>query len=158
AGVFTFCLPAGLSLLWLYHRVFKLPLLALAPDHLARRISPQDLGFTFWPAPRLAWLAASVVIGSFTPIFSDDFTHERGLFVTMVPEIKLYFGLHMPLFAILQLGSTVVGAGFLAWAYWRWLRRSNPNQNPVVAQLGLGTRIAFFLACVAGILAFAIPY
>jgi hypothetical protein len=158
AGVFTFCLPAGLFLLWLYHRFFKMPLLALAPEHLARRISAQDLRFSFWPASRLAWLAASVVIGSFTHIFWDDFTHERGLFVTMVPELKLYFGLHMPLFAFLQLGSTVVGAAFLAWAYWRWLKRTKPDHDPIVAQLGVSTRIALFVICVAGILVCAIPY
>jgi hypothetical protein len=157
-GVFTFCLPAGLSLLWLYHRVFKLPLLAVAPDHLARRVSEQDIQFSFWPASRFAWLAVSVVIGSFTHIFWDDFTHERGLFVTMAPELRLYFGLHMPLFAVLQLGSTVVGAGFLAWAYWRWLRRADPNQNPIVSQLSVGARTVLFTACVAGILVCAIPY
>jgi hypothetical protein len=157
-GVFTFCLPAGLSLLWLYHRVLKLPLLAVAPEHLARRVSEQDIQFSFWPASRLSWLAVSVVIGSFTHIFWDDFTHERGLFVTMAPELKLYFGLHMPLFAVLQLGSTVVGAAFLAWAYWRWLQRTKPNQNPIVAQLGLGTRTVLFSTCAAGILACAIPY
>lgn len=157
-GVFTFCLPVGLFLLWLFHCVFKLPLLALAPDHLARRLSEGNLRFPFWPASRLAWLGASVVIGSFTHIFWDDFTHERGLFVTMVPELKLYFGLHMPLFSVLQLGSTAVGAGFLAWAYWRWLQRTKPNQNPVVSQLTNGTKIALFVACAAGILMCAIPY
>jgi hypothetical protein len=157
-GVFQFCLPSSLLVLWLYHRVFKKPLLALAPDHLARRISEQDLRFSFWPASRLAWLAVSVVIGSFTHILWDDFTHERGLFVTMAPELRLYFGPHMPLFAILQLGSTVVGAGLLTWAYLRWVRRVSPKQDAVVSQLSIRTRMVLFAACLAGMLACAIPY
>lgn len=157
-GVFLVCLPSGLLVLWLFHRLFKKPLLSIAPDHLAYRISADDLRFSFGPASRLAWIAASVIIGTFTHILWDDFTHERGLFVTMAPELKLYFGLHMPLFAVLQLGSSVVGAALLAWAYWRWSRRVSPYRQPAVPQFSLAVRILIIIIFLAAMFAFAIPY
>jgi hypothetical protein len=157
-GVFLFSLPAGLAVLWLFHRLFKRPLLAIAPDHLAQRISAEDMRYSFGPASRFGWVAASVLIGILTHIFWDDFTHESGLFVTMAPELKLYFGLNMPLYSILQLGSTIVGAGLLAWAYWRWSRRVTPHPEAMVRQLSLGTRILVMIVCLAGMMAYALPY
>jgi hypothetical protein len=157
-GIFFFSLPAGLAVLWLFHSVLKRPLLALAPDHLARRISPNNLQYSFGPASRFAWIAVSVLIGIFTHVLWDDFTHERGLFVTVVPELKLYFGLNMPIYSALQLGSSVLGAGLLAWAYRRWVSRTAPRDEVAVPQLSLPARCLIYAACVSGILAFAIPY
>lgn len=157
-GAFLFSLPAGLIVLWLFHRLLKRPLLSLAPDHLARRISSDDLRYTFGPASRFAWVATSVLVGIFTHILWDDFTHEKGLFVTMAPELRLYFGLHMPLYSFLQLGSTVVGAAFLAWAYWRWLHRTTEHHETVVPQLSIGVRILVIVVCLAAMIAFALPY
>ena len=103
-------------------------------------------------------MAASVLIGIFTHILWDDFTHESGLFVTMVPELKLYFGLDMPLYSFLQLASSVVGATLLAWAYWRWVRRVKPRTEPLVPQLSFSVRISILAICVVAMLAFALPY
>jgi hypothetical protein len=157
-GIFTFSLPAGLVVLWIFHFLCKRPLLALAPDQLARRISVKELQYSFWPASRFAWVAASVLIGIFSHVLWDDFTHESGLFVTMAPELKLYFGLNMPLYSLLQLGSTLVGAVFLAWAYWRWVRRTNPREHPIVPQLGLTARCLIVLLCLLAMMSFALPF
>ena len=157
-GIFTFSLPAGLAVLFLYHYLFKKPLFSLAPDHLARRVAADDLRYSFWPASRFALITASVLIGVFTHVIWDDFTHERGLFVTVVPDLKLYFGLHMPMYAFLQLASTAVGALLLAWAYWRWCRRTQPRSGPLVPQLALWSRLLIVAAGVGGIAGFAIPY
>jgi hypothetical protein len=157
-GIFVFSLPAGLIVLGLFHYLCKRPLLALAPDHLAQRVSPENLRYSFWPAARFAWVTTSVLIGIFTHVLWDDFTHESGLFVTMAPELKLYFGLHMPVYAFLQLGSTVVGAVVLAWAYWRWIRRTPKRVQAAIPQLGLAVRILIFVVSIVAMMAFALPY
>ncbi len=157
-GMFLFSLPAGMAVLWLYHRLFKRPLLALAPDSVARRITESDLRFSFLPATRFAWLAASTMIGVFSHVLWDAFTHESGLFVTMAPELKLYFGLHMPLYSFLQFASTVVGAAFLAWAFWRWMKRTPIEPEAAVPQFTLAIRTLVVVVGVVGILAFALPY
>lgn len=157
-GMFLFSLPAGLVVLWLYHELLKRPLLALAPDQVARRITAADLRFSFWPASRFAILALSVMIGVFTHVLWDDFTHEQGLFVTMAPELKLYFGLDMPLYSFLQFSSTVIGAALLAWVYWRWVKRTPLQQNAVVAQFSVGVRVLIIGVSLAAMMAFALPY
>jgi hypothetical protein len=157
-GMFLFSLPAGLVALWIFHRLFKRPLLALAPDALARRVTPEYLAYSFWPMSRFFWVAASVQIGVFTHVLWDDFTHEKGLFVTMAPDLKLYFGLHMPLYSLLQLASTVLGAALLGWAFWRWWRRSRPARHTVVPLLSATTRTLILIVCTAAMLAFSVPY
>lgn len=157
-GMFLFSLPAGLVVLWLYHSLFKRPLLALAPDQIAKRITPSDLRFSFWPASRFGLLTLSVMIGVLTHVLWDDFTHEQGLFVTMAPELKLYFGLDMPLYSFLQFSSTVIGAVLLAWVYWRWVKRTPVHQHPVVGQVSVAVRVLIIAVCLAAMMAFAIPY
>jgi len=157
-GIFLFSLPCGLAVLWLYHVLFKRPLLSVAPDQIARRVTAEDLNYPFWPFSRLLWVAASVLVGIFTHVIWDAFTHESGLFVTVVPELKLYFGLDMPLYAFLQFASSAVGALLLAWAYWRWCKRTAVRNEAVVPQLSIAVRTLIFTVGLAAILAFALPY
>lgn len=157
-GIFFFSLPCGLVVLWLYHALFKLPLLALAPDQIANRVTADDLKFSFWPASRFLLVTISVLIGVFTHVIWDAFTHETGLFVTVVPELKLYFGLDMPTYSALQLGSSVFGALLLAWAYWRWCQRTPRKPETAIPQLSMTSRTAIFSVGLLAILAFALPY
>ncbi len=157
-GAFLFSLPAGLIALWLYHRLLAKPLLSLAPDFVARRVAPQDLRFPFGPPLRFAWLALSVLVGVFSHIIWDAFTHERGLFVTMVPDLKLYFGLDMPVYAFLQLASSVVGAVLLAGAFYLWYRRAPLRDSRIVPALQMSTRILVILAAAVADVAFAVSY
>jgi hypothetical protein len=157
-GMFLFSLPCGLVVLWLYHALLKRPLLSLAPDQIARRVTADDLNYRFWPARRFLMVALSVLLGVFTHVIWDAFTHESGLFVTVVPELKLYFGLHMPMYSVLQLGSSAVGALLLAWVYWRWCKKTRLRNEPVVPQLSLAARVVIFSVSLAAALAFALPY
>ncbi len=157
-GMFLFSWPCGLIVLWLYHALFKRPLLSLAPNTIARRVTTDDLRYSFWPASRFLVVAMSVLIGVFTHVIWDAFTHESGLFVTVVPELKLYFGLDMPMYAFLQLASSAIGALLLCWAYWRWCKRTELHRDPVVPQLSPRVRAVIVGASLAATLAFALPY
>jgi len=157
-GIFLFSLPCGLVVLWLYHTLLKRPVLSLAPNQIARRITAEDLNYRFWPLSRFLLVASSVLIGVFTHVIWDAFTHEFGLFVTVVPELKLYFGLDMPLYSFLQFASSAVGALLLAWAYWRWCKRTTAQNEALVPQLSLTARSVIFIAGMAAMLAFALPY
>ena len=157
-GIFLFSWPCGVVVLWLFHALFKRPLLSLAPDAIARRVTVDDLSYPFWPISRFLMVAISVLLGVFTHVIWDAFTHESGLFVTVVPELKLYFGLHMPMYAFLQLASSAVGALLLVWAYWRWCKKTPLRDEPLVPQLSMNARIAIFGVCAMAALAFALPY
>ncbi len=45
-GVFLFCLPVGLLVLWVFHRVLKSPLFSLLPQNHQERMIFRDAGFS----------------------------------------------------------------------------------------------------------------
>src|SRR5262245_66554750 len=46
-GLFSFCLPVGLVLLWLFHRFVKQPLTLLMPTTMRQRLLPESSNFPF---------------------------------------------------------------------------------------------------------------
>jgi hypothetical protein len=122
-GVFTFCLPAGLIVYWLFHRHLKAPLLAcLPPSHqVCLREAASALA---WSQPSVLLLVAvSVIIGAFTHIAWDSCTHANGWTVQHVPALQAVLlhktGGDLKVFKVLQHGSSIVGLAVLA-GYYRW--------------------------------------
>jgi len=126
AGLFLMCLPAGLLMLFVFHKLMKAPLLALLPASHQARIYPYAQGFRFTPAPQFALILISLLIGSATHLLWDSFTHETGWVVERVPLlIVLLFsidGESIPAYKLLQHGSGIFGLLVLGVAYFSWLR------------------------------------
>jgi Domain of unknown function (DUF4184) len=122
AGLFWFCLPAGLAAYALFHKLLKQPLIAL--------ISPRLAGFACagLPAvPRYA-VVASLLAGALTHVVWDALVHHSWL----------------------QHASTLAGAAVLAWWIWRKLRRApTPPHAPRLAPLSRALVIAGVLGAVA---------
>ncbi len=125
-GVFLFCLPAGIGVLLIFHALLKWPILSLLPQVLQERLIGPARGFTFRPITRTLLIVVSILIGAFTHIIWDGFTHEYGWAV-----IKLQFlsspvieigSRTIPLFKLLQHSSTAVGGGMLLLCVIRWTR------------------------------------
>jgi hypothetical protein len=131
AGLFTVCLPSGFLLLLLFHKLLKRPLLALLPSSHQARLFPYAQNFRFGPALRVALILLSLLIGSITHLTWDSFTHQTGWVVQRVPElntpIQLTHTKAMPVYKLLQHGSSVLGLIVLALAYFAWLRRAEPS-------------------------------
>jgi hypothetical protein len=136
-GLFLFCLPMGLAVLWLYHRALKAPLLSVAPDALRERISQDDVEFSFEPASRLGWILLSLLIGAVAHIIWDGFTHRDGMFVHhwQVLRHAVPFWPRHALYQVLQQFSTLIGLGCLARCYLLWLRRTPVQPAPAIAPL-----------------------
>ncbi len=127
-GLCWFCAPAGF-LAWLGYEHLALPLLvALAPRTLQHRL-------TVAPHPemssaRLLAAGVSVLVGAFTHIAWDSFTHGSGLVVRAFPALRQpavrIEGYPLPIFALLQHGSTVLGLAVLVWLARRWYRQARP--------------------------------
>ena len=114
-GQFVFCLPLTLAVYWLVTRVIAAPLAAHLPDLGDYRLRDYALLESQPRAPRYWWVvAASALLGSFSHILWDSFTHEHGAFVQAIPALRaVLFELHgVPVTArrLLQHGSTLVGA------------------------------------------------
>jgi hypothetical protein len=151
AGLAYFCIPVGLFLLWLWHAILKVPLLALAPRHLSTRLSREDLRFRFGGWSRFVLILLSLWIGAALHVFWDGFTHYHGKFVHWLPVLlkPVYHG--MPLYSVLQYASSIVGLIAIACAYWGWVRRTPVLSRTVVDPLTTAGRaaVAVGAVCVA---------
>jgi hypothetical protein len=124
AGLFAFCLPAGLLAFAIFEAALKAPLVALLPRPVRARLAPAAAR----PLPRTAaaWLAAavSVLVGALTHLVCDGFTHADGFGVQLVPALAAPLpaplGPTFRVHSLLQYGSSVVGLALLA----RWVRQA----------------------------------
>jgi hypothetical protein len=152
-GVFLFCLPVGMVLLWIFHAVLKRPLAALAPEFMRLRLTESDLQFRFAPTPRFALIIVSLLIGIFSHILWDGFTHEHGYFVKQWPALSTRVLTHhvMPLWHALQLGCSVLGvAAVVIFSCWLWLTRPVARE-PVASDMT--PRLRWFLIAVLAVVA-----
>ena len=118
-GVFVLCLPTALLALLLWYRL-------LGPV-LAQLLRPGTGGLTvgwgetspFGSAAGFALACASIVVGSFSHIAWDAFTHEGGAVVSLWSGFSHPIGPGpLPVYKWLQYGSSVFGMSLLGvWAY-----------------------------------------
>jgi hypothetical protein len=119
-GVFLFCLPVGLLLFLLFHHLLKRPFMTILPaNHQRRLLTFAQNSRNVHSVRQWAWAILSIVIGAFTHIGWDAFTHEYGWAVQKLPVLQTSL-LNMKLYTVLQHGSTFTGALLLGYWYSRW--------------------------------------
>jgi hypothetical protein len=135
-GLFVLCLPSALLVLFVWHRLVG-PVLATllrpgtggltngwATPGGSRRHCQGDTPCppgraAFGPPARFVWLCASIVIGSFSHITWDAFTHEGGVVVSLWSGFSHNLGPGwFPVYRWLQYASSVFGMAALGvWAH-----------------------------------------
>jgi hypothetical protein len=150
-GILLFCVPAGLVALWLFHTVLKLPLLSLLPASHQARLGPVANTFRFRPSRQFFLIVSALLLGAFTHVAWDSFTHAGGWAVQQIPVLRLPViqtsrGA-LSVFKILQHGSTLLGTALLAVWYFRWLKHASEQEVrlPVHLPQHLKTRLICFL-------------
>jgi hypothetical protein len=126
AAQFWLCLPLTLVLTWTVKRVMAAPLGPHLPT--ARSFRLQDYGrLGAWQVPRTragwAVLISSALVGSFSHIVVDSFTHDSGWAVENVAALRTLVVVLPPLpsgqklyaYNLLQAGLTVIGAAIAIW-------------------------------------------
>lgn len=126
AGLFLYCVPAGLVAFVVFHGIMKRPLFLLLPPFLARCIPSE---WVQGGTRRKGWLVIllSVLFGACTHTFLDSFTHLDGAVVERVPWLKSDLmaigGYSIRPYRILQHGGTLAGLGILfIYLLWLWRR------------------------------------
>jgi hypothetical protein len=153
-AVFWLCIPAGWAAYLLFQGVLRRPAVFLLPRSLRLRLDPSPhLG-----AP-LA-VTVSLALGGLTHVLWDAFTHGAGPLAADLPAlrrllIQLWGRPALP-YALLQHGSTLLGATALAAAGLRWLRQTKPaeptREPPGRLRLrALGRGAALLLPSAAGL-------
>lgn len=119
-GSLTFDIPAGLILLSVFYLTIR-PIARLLP-YPHREACSQ-----ICPTIKLPSLAAlftaclSILVGAWTHIIWDGFTHANGWcvreFAALTPTVFTLYGYNITVWQCLQQASSVFGLIFLAWAY-----------------------------------------
>lgn len=89
------------------------------------------------------WIFYSLMVGLFTHIAWDSFTHAAGWVVQKLPFLSTEIVSGFPVYRILQHGSTLAGLIILALWYLKRLK-ANPAKNPRTR--GNGLRLTLLLA------------
>lgn len=122
-GMVVLCLPLGWLALMLFDRWGRSGVEAILPKSWRLPPSPKPLR----PFVRTS---VAILLGAFSHILWDSFTHRSGWAVQALPALSLSVVLEpfpaVPLYRVLQHVSTVVGLAVLAWPCWCWMRRQAP--------------------------------
>ena len=120
AGVFWFDLPLGIMMCFIFHTIVRNSLFDNLPTVLKSRVSAFKQ-FNWNEYFKKNWLIViiSILLGAFSHIFWDGFTHQSGYFVEKIPTlentIKL-FEIQIPYWKILQHLSTFIGSLIIIFA------------------------------------------
>jgi hypothetical protein len=129
-GLLWFCLPLGLLVYFLFHRVLEEPLAALLPTSWQERLAFDHAPPALPPVPWWA-VCVSLVVGAFTHVVWDAVAHATPSTIARFPflDIRLFTlsGYPMYVHKVLLNGSSVIGVALLWWWSARWLRRSPPT-------------------------------
>ena len=158
-GLFLFCLPMSWVALLGFDRLIKRPLILLLPSLLQRRAVKVYKGFTFSKFSQCLWISLSIILGAYSHIVWDSFTHLTGKMVQLFPLLQqpifTLWGETIFVYKFLQYGSTIIGGLiFMAWLLWQ-IKQEKPNsyldKNPnKVSSLLLPTIIV--LSCSIGLI------
>jgi hypothetical protein len=133
-GLFVYCLPLGLISLVVFHFLIKYPALSLLPVSHQQRLYGVAGGFSFWPLRRFLLIILSTLLGAFTHILWDSFTHPGGWMVQQFIILKspiFTFDSHpVRMYEFLQHSSTLLGGILLLYWYSEWYKRTKPLAAP----------------------------
>jgi membrane-bound metal-dependent hydrolase YbcI (DUF457 family) len=120
-GTFSTSLPLGI-LVWLVFYWLAPSAVFLLPSPHRQAIEPL-LKPRLASIPQALGVASGVLIGAWSHVLWDSFTHTRGWMVRHVPLLQTrLFGNGMPAYKALQLFSSVLGLCVLFYAYNKWIR------------------------------------
>lgn len=124
-GAVVVCIPSGLLLLFMF-LLMRRPLWFLLPEPHRSALEPLVADRSYRRASYLPAAMTSIVLGAWTHVIWDAFTHG-GTWITervaMLREVWLQVGeFEFQGYSVLQHSSTVMGAAVLGIAYFRWLR------------------------------------
>jgi hypothetical protein len=138
-GLFVFCVPAGLLALWIFHRIWTRPMLAM----LGKPSGPGLERFRFGPLPRFLVLCGELLIGALLHVIWDSFTHDHGWLVQRIAglrqNIHVAGRLGLPLYLVLQHVSSLLGLGvllFLAFHHRTWKLPPFTHHWPLLVIVG----------------------
>ena len=118
----------ALLILLVFQLLVKRPLLALAPAALAGRLPSPAVRLRIPSLVQVFWIVVSTVIGGFTHVLWDSFTHYDGYFVRhnwkfFTADITPFWDVNR----VLQYASSAGGVLIIAIWLYLWWRKTSPS-------------------------------
>jgi hypothetical protein len=124
-GLFIACWPTGVLFMLVFY-IFCKPVCYALPAPHRQLLLPLCPDFPT-SARRWAIVLLSLLLGAWSHLFWDAFTHEQGWFVERISFLREHVvnlsTIDVQVYLVLQEVSTIVGFVILAFAYWTWLHR-----------------------------------
>lgn len=156
-GMFYFCLPVGMAVLILFHYILKEPLALLAPDKYRERLMSHYQPFSLLKPLSFTKAALSVLIGAFSHILWDSFTHSYGWAVQRYDFLReplfTIGGSATPVFRILQHLCGILGIIVIYYWHTRWFRHEKEKGPLAAIKISKKARIVIILALFGGAVA-----
>jgi hypothetical protein len=147
-GSLTVCPLLGLLLLGV-GGALRRPLCYMLPQPHRAALLPLALAPLRVDAMRVLMASAAVILGAWTHIVWDSFTHTDRWFVERIGWLQQHVltvrGHELHGYSLLQYASSALGVAWLAWAYWQWLQHTAGRP-----QVWFERRDRWRYACIAG--------
>ena len=122
-GIFWFDLPLGVLTAFIFHNIIRNSLFDNLPLFLKSRLFVfKQLNWNSYFKKNWIIVIFSILIGAFSHIFWDSFTHFDGYFVKTIPNLSntvVLNSIEVPILKILQHSSTIIGALAIGWSIYK---------------------------------------
>lgn len=153
-GLLFFNLPIAFIIATLFHMLVRRPVVAHLPDWLQQRaLAVAEFSWPYYIRRRWLVFSVSVIIGAFSHIFWDSFTHYTGYFAQQWPVLTntvTILGAEVMYCRVIQHTSTLVGG--LAILYYTWRLPT----APVAGKVGAQNKLLFWLVIAAAGICFMV--
>jgi len=132
-GLFWFDMPLGIIITFIFHDIVRDSLFDNLPIFLKSKFAPfKQFNWNQYFKTHWGIVLFSILIGAFSHIFWDSFTHEQGYFVKTIPILNQtieLFGRQIPILKIIQHTSTLLGGLVIAIFILKLPKDENSNRK-----------------------------
>ncbi|SFN54612.1 protein of unknown function [Paenimyroides ummariense] len=143
-GVFLFDLPLGILTAFIFHNIVRNNLFDNLPIFLkSRLVIFKDFNWNIYFKKNWLIVIFSIIIGTFSHILWDSFTHDTGYFVQKIEILNQsvdLFDKQIPILKILQHSSTFFGAVVIVFSLYKL-----PKYQVYSKSINLNYWFAFFI-------------
>lgn len=143
-GVFLFDLPLGILTAFVFHNIVRNNLFDNLPIFLkSRLVIFKDFNWNIYFKKNWLIVIFSIIIGTFSHILWDSFTHDTGYFVQKIEIINQsvdLFDKYIPILKILQHSSTFLGAIVIVFSLYKLPKYQVNNKR-----INLNYWLSFFI-------------
>jgi len=149
-GLFTFNLPLGLLFCFIFHNIIRNELFVNLPFFLRSRLSIYtQFNWNKYFLQNPFRVIISLLIGSFSHILWDSFTHATGYFVERINFLRYYFIINyipIPVYKILQHSGSIIGCLILFFLIMKLPKYTDLNKVNILYWIFAGLIVAIIFA------------